>query len=88
LLGGRVPAGPVNDVADIAADQHVQARDMLPEIDVPDLGHRAALAGVPVHFTLTPGAVRQPGPGLGQHTREVLEQFGITRVHGLGEDSA
>ncbi|MGR8921852.1 MAG: CaiB/BaiF CoA transferase family protein, partial [Gammaproteobacteria bacterium] len=32
LLGGRVRAGPVNDVADIAADQHVQARDMLPEI--------------------------------------------------------
>ncbi|MEX2480271.1 MAG: CoA transferase [Gammaproteobacteria bacterium] len=87
LLGGRVPCGPVNDITDIVADPHVAARDMLPEIDLPGLARRAAIAGVPVHFAATPGAVRRPGPGLGEHTSEVFDQFGIIRVHGLGEES-
>jgi crotonobetainyl-CoA:carnitine CoA-transferase CaiB-like acyl-CoA transferase len=86
-LGGRVPCGPVNDVTDIVADRHVAARDMLPQIDLPGLDQRAQVAGVPVHFSLTPGSVRSPGPALGAHTREVLEQFAITRIHDLGESS-
>ncbi len=85
LLGGRVPCGPVNDMADIAADPHVAARGMLPEVEVPGLGQRLALAGVPVHFSATPGQVRAPGPGLGEHTGEVFEQFGLKRVRDLGE---
>lgn len=87
-LGGRVPCGPVNDVTDIVADPHTAARDMLPEIEVPGLDRRAALAGVPVKFSAAPGRVRSPGPALGQHTQEVLDQFGITRVRGLGEDAS
>jgi len=86
-LGGRVPCGPVNDITDVVADPHIAARDMLPEIDLPGLGRRAALAGVPIHFAATPGRVRQAGPRLGEHTAEVFEQFGLVRVRGLGEES-
>lgn len=86
-LGGLVPSGPVNDVSDIADDPHVKARNMLPGIEPPGLDASFALAGVPIHFSQTPGAVRGPGPMLGEHTSEVMEQFGITRVHGLGEET-
>ncbi|MEQ8660021.1 MAG: CoA transferase, partial [Gammaproteobacteria bacterium] len=46
LLGGRVPAGPVNDIRDIVADPHTAARDMLPEVELPGLNAHAAVAGV------------------------------------------
>ncbi|MEQ8497471.1 MAG: CoA transferase [Gammaproteobacteria bacterium] len=88
LLGGRVPAGPVNDITDIVGDPHAAARDMLPEVELPGLGTRAALAGVPVHFSATPGRVRHAGPALGEHSAEVFEQFGISRAQDLGEPSA
>ncbi|MGE0485597.1 MAG: CaiB/BaiF CoA transferase family protein [Gammaproteobacteria bacterium] len=87
-LGGRVPCGPVNDITDIVADSHAAARDMLPSIEVPGLERRAAVAGVPVKFSAAPGRVRHAGPALGEHTQEILDQFRITRVHGLGEDAS
>ena len=76
-LGGRVPTGPVNDVTDIFADPHVAARAMIAEIDIAELGRTMQIAGVPVHFSATPGAVRSAGPDLGAHTAEVLRQFGV-----------
>ncbi|MCB1746295.1 MAG: CoA transferase [Gammaproteobacteria bacterium] len=87
-LGGRVPCGPVNDITDIVADPHATARDMLPTIDLPGLDRRAAVAGVPVKFSAAPGRVRHAGPALGEHTQEVLDQFRVTRVRGLGEDAS
>lgn len=42
-LGGQVPVGAVRDAAEIAADPHVTARDMLAELDQP--GHGTDLRG-------------------------------------------
>ena len=77
VLGGRVPCGPVNDVTDIFNDPHIAAREMIAEVEIAELGQRFALAGVPVHFADTPGAVRAAGPGLDQHRAEILAQFGL-----------
>jgi crotonobetainyl-CoA:carnitine CoA-transferase CaiB-like acyl-CoA transferase len=79
VLGGRVPFGPVNDVADVFADPHVAARGMLAGLAIPGLEATLKVAGVPVHFADTPGAVRAPGPALGEHTDAVLREFGIAR---------
>ena len=49
---------------------------MLQDIDVPGLGKKK-IAGVPVKFLRNPGSVKSPGPQLGFHTKEVMEQFGI-----------
>ena len=77
-LGGRVPFGPVNNIADMANDPHTAARDMLPELIFSDPDFKLTVAGVPVHYSMTPGKVGNPGPTLGAHNEEVFRQFGVT----------
>ena len=46
---------------------------MVVELDQPGAERPVKLLGVPVKLSRTPGdPVRAPGPGLGEHTREVL----------------
>ncbi|MCB2128743.1 MAG: CoA transferase [Rhodobacteraceae bacterium] len=57
VLGGVVPFGPVNTVADIMADPHVAARGMIAEVPHPDARARGwRVAANPLHFSnnLTP----------------------------------
>src|SRR3954447_15823495 len=87
LLGGAVPVGPVQDAADIASDPQVAAREMRVPVEPP--GARAAVdvAGVPIKFATTPGAVRRRAPLLGEHTAEALTEagFGADEVAALRE---
>lgn len=66
-----VPAGLINDAADIAADSHIAARDMILRLAA---GFDAAvpMAGIVPKLSRTPGAVRHVGPALGEHTDVVL----------------
>ena len=50
---------------------------MIATVEIAALGRSMAIAGVPVHFSATPGAVRTAGPDLGAHTADVFRQFGI-----------
>ena len=75
-LGGVVPFGPVQDVADIFADPHVRARAMLVDIAHPGLERPARIAGTPIKMTGTPGGVRGRAPLLGEHTGEILAEVG------------
>jgi crotonobetainyl-CoA:carnitine CoA-transferase CaiB-like acyl-CoA transferase len=69
-----VPCGPINSIADMAADPQTLAREMVVELDHPRAGRTRAL-GLPVKLSRTPGKVFRPAPLLGQHTREVLAEF-------------
>ncbi|MQA85898.1 MAG: CoA transferase [Streptosporangiales bacterium] len=71
-----VPVSPVLSVADAFAEPHYAARDMIVEVDHPKLG-RVRLPGVVPKFSSTPGAVRNAGPGLGQHNHEVYGELGL-----------
>jgi crotonobetainyl-CoA:carnitine CoA-transferase CaiB-like acyl-CoA transferase len=86
-FGGKIPFGPVYDIGDIAADPHFAIRDMLPELQIDGLAEPVSVAGVPIKMTRTPGAVRSPGPDLGQDTQSVLESIGYSpeKVMGLAE---
>lgn len=76
MLGGKIPFGPVLDIAEIFDDPHFVARDMLVEVEQPgQLPIR--IAGVPVKMTATPGMVRRRGPYLGEHTEARLREVGI-----------
>ena len=72
-----VPCGPINDMSQVYADPQVIARDMVVEIDHPTAG-AIRNVGIPVKFSETPGTVRRPPPRLGEHTHEVLVEFGYT----------
>ncbi|MET0295417.1 MAG: CoA transferase [Phenylobacterium sp.] len=77
-LGGVVPFGPVYNVADIAADPHFAARDMLVSLDIEGLPGPMQVAGQPLKFSKTPAAVSRPGPNLGQDTEAVLSAHGAS----------
>lgn len=71
-----LPCGPVNDVRQMHADPQAIAREMVIDVDHATLGKVRTL-GLPVKFSDTPGGVRRGAPLLGQHTREVLREFGF-----------
>ena len=76
LTARRVPCSPVNDYSDLAEDVQVQANEYLVEMEHPDLGPIQEV-GVPIQMSRTPGRVRNTAPQLGQHTEEVLLEFGF-----------
>jgi crotonobetainyl-CoA:carnitine CoA-transferase CaiB-like acyl-CoA transferase len=75
LEASDVPVGPINEAADILADPHFAARDMLVrhEVEVaPGEVREVAFPGVVPKLEHSPGRTRGVGPDLGQHTDEVL----------------
>jgi crotonobetainyl-CoA:carnitine CoA-transferase CaiB-like acyl-CoA transferase len=70
-----VPVGPVNTIGQALSHPQALARDMVVELDHPQAGHTQAL-GCPIHFSLTPTRIDRPAPVLGQHTRELLREYG------------
>jgi len=72
LDGAEVPAGRIYTVADIAADPHYAARDMLQSITLAD-GSSLTVPGIIPKLSRTPGAHRRNAPVLGQDTDAVRE---------------
>jgi crotonobetainyl-CoA:carnitine CoA-transferase CaiB-like acyl-CoA transferase len=70
-----VPVGPVNTVGQALTHPQALARDMVITLEHPQAGETRAL-GCPIHFSLTPTRVDRPAPVLGQHTRELLREYG------------
>lgn len=77
-LGGKVPFGPVYDIADIAADPHFAARRMLPTLDIPGLSEPVEVAGTPIKMTGVKGEVFEPAPELGADNDEILSALGYS----------
>jgi alpha-methylacyl-CoA racemase len=68
---------PVLELDEALDSELVRAREMVVELDQPGAQRPVRLLGVPVKLSRTPGdANRAPGPGLGEHTREVLATLG------------
>ncbi len=77
LDAAGIPAGPINDMAAVYADPHVQARQMMVELEHPTAGP-VKYIGLPVKLSATPGAIRRPAPTLGQHTEEILGELSLS----------
>ena len=75
LEAAGVPAGPVLDVAEMHRDPQTLAREMVTKAPHTKLGPVKTL-GAPVKFSATPGGVTRGAPLLGEHTREVLAEYG------------
>ena len=72
-----VPAGPVLDIAQMHADPQALAREMIVETSHPIAGKVKAI-GLPIKFSDTPGGVHRAAPVFGQHTQEVLREYGFS----------
>jgi crotonobetainyl-CoA:carnitine CoA-transferase CaiB-like acyl-CoA transferase len=76
-LGGKLPFGPVMDIAEIETHPHFIAREMIVEVDEPGFTP-VRIAGVPIKLTATPGGVHRRAPFLGEHTRQRLLEAGLS----------
>ena len=76
LEAAQVPAGSIYTAADIAADPHYAARGMIERHALPD-GAPIDLPGIVPRLSETPGRTRWLGPGLGEHSEQVLASIGI-----------
>jgi crotonobetainyl-CoA:carnitine CoA-transferase CaiB-like acyl-CoA transferase len=66
-----VPCGPVNDFAQVFADEHVRSRGMEIKVDHP-FEHALSLIRNPLTFSGTPLNDYKAPPKLGEHTGEIL----------------
>lgn len=76
LEKAEVPAGRIYSVADIVADPHYQARDMILNAELPG-GATVKMPGIVPKLSDTPGRINWQGPRLGQHTQSVLGDLGL-----------
>jgi len=72
-----IPCGPINDYATVFADPQVAARGMVLETDHPVLGRLRTL-GSPLKMSATPADASRRAPLLGEHTDEILSEFGLS----------
>ncbi len=78
LVEKGVPAAAVRSCLEFLDDPQVEALNMNPIIRHATIG-ALRVAGVPLHFSLTPGAIQRAAPLLGEHSAEVLQEIGLSR---------
>lgn len=84
-----VPCGPINNLAEVYSDPQVQSRGMIVDMEHSKAG-KIRNIGLPIKMSDTPGSIRNPAPILGQHTGEILAEFGFTQkeIASLTESNA
>jgi crotonobetainyl-CoA:carnitine CoA-transferase CaiB-like acyl-CoA transferase len=78
MIALNIPAGPINNLAEVFADPQVVHCQLVEEVVHPLLGVMRQL-GNPVKLSsMEAQSVRMPPPLLGEHTRMVLEDLGFS----------
>ena len=72
-LEGSVPSAPVQDTADIFADDHPRAREMLVEVDQPGADRDVTIAGSPIKMSETNPQPGERAPLVDEHREELLD---------------
>nr|WP_295380842.1 CaiB/BaiF CoA-transferase family protein [Pseudoxanthomonas sp.] len=75
LEAAGIPCSPVNAIDEVFADPQVRARGLRLAIDHPQQDALPMVAS-PLRLSATPVQYRRPPPMRGQHTDEVLREFG------------
>ena len=70
-----VPAGPVHSMGEALTHPQTLARNMVVDLVHPLAGPTRAM-GCPIQFSKTPTQITRPAPLLGEHSRELLRDYG------------
>jgi crotonobetainyl-CoA:carnitine CoA-transferase CaiB-like acyl-CoA transferase len=73
-----VPCAPVLDMEEASEDPQVVHNGMRQYMDHPTAGRVKMFSCCPIHFSETPARPQRAAPLLGQHTDEVLAEFGYS----------
>src|SRR5574342_288819 len=74
-----VLCAPINDYAQLVLHPAVRATGLIVEQDHPRAGRFPTMAPA-VKLEKTPGTIRTGAPSLGEHSREILEEAGLTKA--------
>lgn len=86
LEAAKVPAGPINSVAEVFAQPQVAARNMRVTVPHPQ-NPGLSLVGNPIKLSRTPVEYRSAPPTLGQHTEQVLSWLDSQKAIARAEDT-
>lgn len=79
MAGDDIPLTPIKTIAEVVADPHLKARDMIVPVTV--AGMQVQAFGTPMKLSATPANPSGAAPGFGEHNEIVLRQWlGIAQV--------
>ncbi len=79
LRDAAIPCGPIYSMDEVFADPQVIALDLIQKISDAD-GRTYPLMRGPIRIDGDPADVRLPPPKLGEHTRQILQEVGISEA--------
>lgn len=78
LERARLPAGPVRSPRQVLADVRLGEAKAFEWIDYPGAAGPVPIAATPLTLSRTPPSIRRRPPTAGEHTDEVLQEFGYS----------
>jgi len=77
MNANKIPAGPINNLEDVFADEQIKHRGIVRDLDHP-LSGKVPQVATPIKYSKTDLEYKTPPPLLGQHTDDVLSELGLT----------
>src|SRR6185503_878871 len=79
LERARIPFAPLRRPDELVDDPHLNASNQFVDTPLPGRPATAKLPKMPIRSTAYEMGLQRPAPRLGEHTREVLAECGLTK---------
>ena len=78
LAEARIPSGHIYKPAETLTDPQVLGGGFLQDVEYPGTPSAAPVAKLDIRLSKTPAAIRHRAPGLGEHSRQILLEAGLS----------